>query len=163
MQESSAGPAGMSLYDEIRHAEHRFLYVGHDPAVCALSIKSVLQWRLGHPTQGIQSEGDAIDLARRLHIYRRWLTHSGLCASPGISQRCCCIRIRPVNCLRYLKNMAYPRRAPLLWFTWVGSGYDRGRHFAAPDVWRRASRCTIGSGSKPICAFRFACWRKVTS
>ena len=58
--------AGIGLYDEVRHARHRFLYLGHDPAVCALSIKSVLQWLLGHPTQGIQSERDAIDLARRL-------------------------------------------------------------------------------------------------
>jgi class 3 adenylate cyclase/tetratricopeptide (TPR) repeat protein len=58
--------AGMGLYDEVRHARHRYLYLGHDPAVCALSIKSVLQWLLGHPTQGEQSERDAIDLARRL-------------------------------------------------------------------------------------------------
>jgi class 3 adenylate cyclase len=58
--------AGMGLYDEVRHARHRFLYLGHDPAVCALSIRSVLQWLLGHPIQGIQSERDALDLARRL-------------------------------------------------------------------------------------------------
>ena len=58
--------AGIGLYDEVRHARHRFLYLGHDPAVCALSIRSVLQWLLGHPTQGVQSERDAIDLARRL-------------------------------------------------------------------------------------------------
>ena len=58
--------AGLNLYDEIRHARHRFLYLGHDPAVCALSIKSVLQWLLGYPTQGAQLEHDAIDLARRL-------------------------------------------------------------------------------------------------
>jgi predicted ATPase len=58
--------AGMGLYDEVRHAGHRFLYLGHDPAVCALSIRSVLQWALGYPTQGLQSERDAIDLARRL-------------------------------------------------------------------------------------------------
>jgi hypothetical protein len=56
----------MALYDEIRHAKHRYLYLGHDPAVCALSIKSVLQWLLGHPIQGEQSERDAIELARRL-------------------------------------------------------------------------------------------------
>ena len=58
--------AGMGLYDEVGHARHRFLYLGHDPAVCALSIRSVLQWALGYPTQGLQSERDAIDLARRL-------------------------------------------------------------------------------------------------
>ena len=56
----------MGIYDEVRHARHRFLYLGHDPAVCALSIRSVLRWLLGHPTQGLQSERDAIDLARRL-------------------------------------------------------------------------------------------------
>jgi class 3 adenylate cyclase/predicted ATPase len=58
--------AGLGLYDEVRHAKHRFLYLGHDPAVCALSIRSVVQWALGYPTQGVQSERDAIDLARRL-------------------------------------------------------------------------------------------------
>src|SRR5262249_28864640 len=48
--------AGLNLYDESRHARHRFLYLGHDPAVCALSIASVLQWLLGYPTQGVQLE-----------------------------------------------------------------------------------------------------------
>ena len=58
--------AGLTLYDEVRHAKHRYLYLGHDPAICALSIKSVLQWLLGHPNQGEHSECDAIELARRL-------------------------------------------------------------------------------------------------
>jgi predicted ATPase len=58
--------AGLNLYDEARHARHRFLYLGHDPAVCALSITSVLQWLLGYPSQGLQLESNAIDLARRL-------------------------------------------------------------------------------------------------
>jgi predicted ATPase len=57
--------AGLSLYDETRHARHRFHYLGHDPAVCALSIKAALQWLLGHPTQGLRLESEAIDLARR--------------------------------------------------------------------------------------------------
>jgi predicted ATPase len=58
--------AGLNLYDEARHARHRFVYLGHDPAVCALSITSVLQWLLGYPSQGARLERDAIDLARRL-------------------------------------------------------------------------------------------------
>ena len=58
--------AGLSLYDETRHARHRFLYLGHDPAVCALSIKAISQWLLGHPAQGLRLEKEAIDLARRL-------------------------------------------------------------------------------------------------
>ena len=58
--------AALQIYDEVRHATQRFYYHGHDPAVCGLSIKAVLQWLLGHPTQGIRAERDAIDLARRL-------------------------------------------------------------------------------------------------
>ena len=59
--------AGLDLYDEVRHARHRFFYLGHDPAVCALSIKAVLQWLLGRPTQGLRLESEAIGMARRLH------------------------------------------------------------------------------------------------
>ena len=58
--------AGLSIYDEIRHTEQRFLYLGHDPAVCALSIKAILQCLLGHPMQASVSEREAIALARRL-------------------------------------------------------------------------------------------------
>jgi predicted ATPase len=58
--------AGLSLYDETRHARHRFLYHGHDPAVCALSFKALLQWLLGYPTQALRLESEAIDSARRL-------------------------------------------------------------------------------------------------
>ena len=58
--------AGLGLYQEARHERHRFLYLGHDPAVCGLSIKSVLQCALGYPRQSIQTEHDAISLARRL-------------------------------------------------------------------------------------------------
>jgi class 3 adenylate cyclase/predicted ATPase len=58
--------AGLGLYDEVRHASHRFLYHGHDPAVCALSVKAILQWLLGHPTQAMHLERDAINLVRRL-------------------------------------------------------------------------------------------------
>jgi predicted ATPase len=58
--------AGLNLYDETRHARHRFLYLGHDPAVCALSFKALLKWLLGHPAQALRLESEAIDLARRL-------------------------------------------------------------------------------------------------
>jgi class 3 adenylate cyclase/tetratricopeptide (TPR) repeat protein len=62
----SHAEAGMGLYDEARHVSHRYLYLGHDPAVCALSINAILHWLLGYPLQGVQLERDAIDLARRL-------------------------------------------------------------------------------------------------
>jgi class 3 adenylate cyclase/tetratricopeptide (TPR) repeat protein len=58
--------AGLELYDEGRHSHHRFLYLGHDPAVCALSIGAVVKWVLGRPDQGIRLEREAVVLARRL-------------------------------------------------------------------------------------------------
>jgi predicted ATPase len=58
--------AGMDLYDEVRHARHRFLYMGHDPAVCALSRGAAVHWALGQPGRGMRLERDARELAQRL-------------------------------------------------------------------------------------------------
>jgi class 3 adenylate cyclase/predicted ATPase len=58
--------AGMALYDEKRHERHRFLYIGHDPAVCALGIGASVQWMLGHPERAVRLEREVIELARRL-------------------------------------------------------------------------------------------------
>jgi tetratricopeptide (TPR) repeat protein len=58
--------AGLALYDGVRHAGHRFLYLDHDPAACALSSGALLQCLLGYPSQGMRMEHDAITLARRL-------------------------------------------------------------------------------------------------
>jgi tetratricopeptide (TPR) repeat protein len=65
-QAKAHADAGLALYHEARHAKHRFLYLGHDPAVCGLSITSVLQCALGYAVQSTQTEHDAISLARRL-------------------------------------------------------------------------------------------------
>ena len=59
--------AGLALYDEERHAHHRFLYLGHDPAVCGLAIASQLYSALGYPTQAADSGDRALALARRLN------------------------------------------------------------------------------------------------
>src|SRR5262249_13386628 len=58
--------AGMHLYDEGRHAKHRFLYMGHDPAVCALSVGATVHWALGQPERSMRLERDARKLAQRL-------------------------------------------------------------------------------------------------
>ena len=58
--------AGLALYDEERHAHHRAVYLGHDPAVCALGIDSNIQWALGYPVQADRLAGESIALARRL-------------------------------------------------------------------------------------------------
>ncbi len=59
--------AGLALYDEERHAHHRFHYLGHDPAVCGLSIASVLHAILGHPARARDAGDRALAIARRLN------------------------------------------------------------------------------------------------
>jgi tetratricopeptide (TPR) repeat protein len=39
----------LALYDEAKHDQHRYVYLGHDPAVCALSIGATVQTLLGYP------------------------------------------------------------------------------------------------------------------
>jgi predicted ATPase/class 3 adenylate cyclase len=56
----------IALYDEKRHAHHRYHYIGHDPAVCAMIIGASVKWALGHPAQAAELERNALVLARRL-------------------------------------------------------------------------------------------------
>jgi predicted ATPase len=58
--------SGLALYDEQRHAHHRFLYLGHDPAVCGLAIASQLCSALGYATQAKDKADQALTLARTL-------------------------------------------------------------------------------------------------
>jgi predicted ATPase len=58
--------AGMGFYDEHRHRHHRYVYLGHDPAVCALAIGTSVRWMLGYPKQAMRFEEQAKALARRL-------------------------------------------------------------------------------------------------
>jgi predicted ATPase len=57
----------IALYDEKRHARHRYHYIGHDPAVCAMTIGACVKWALGYPAQAAELERNALVLARRLH------------------------------------------------------------------------------------------------
>ena len=55
--------SGLALYDEQRHAHHRFLYLGHDPAVCGLAIASQLCSALGYAAQAKDRGDQALALA----------------------------------------------------------------------------------------------------
>jgi hypothetical protein len=57
---------GMAIYDEHRHRHHRYVYLGHDPAVYALGIGAIVQWALGYPARAIGFDQQATTLARRL-------------------------------------------------------------------------------------------------
>jgi class 3 adenylate cyclase/tetratricopeptide (TPR) repeat protein len=59
----------LSLYDEDRDAQHRYRYIGHDPAVCAMTVGASVKWALGCPDEAARMEQRALVLARRLqHI-----------------------------------------------------------------------------------------------
>jgi hypothetical protein len=58
--------AGLKLYDEERHAHHRYVYLGHDPAGCALAMDAYVQWALGYPARAVRREHEAIALARKV-------------------------------------------------------------------------------------------------
>jgi class 3 adenylate cyclase/predicted ATPase len=56
----------LALYDEAKHDQHRYVYLGHDPAVCALSIGAIVQTLLGYPDRAARLENRVLALARRL-------------------------------------------------------------------------------------------------
>jgi tetratricopeptide (TPR) repeat protein len=59
----------LALYDEDRDAQHRYRYIGHDPAVCAMAVGASVKWALGCPDEAARMEESALVLARRLqHI-----------------------------------------------------------------------------------------------
>jgi hypothetical protein len=57
--------AGLAHYDEERHAHHRYRDLGHDPAVCGLSVASQLYSSLGYPTRAIDTGNRALTLASK--------------------------------------------------------------------------------------------------
>jgi len=57
---------GLSLYDYDRHRQHAFVYMGHDPGVCAHALGAVVSWNLGHIGRADRHAAEALDLAQRL-------------------------------------------------------------------------------------------------
>src|SRR5260370_6718717 len=57
---------GLALYEEECHAHHRYVYFGHDPAVCALACGAGAQWVLGYSARSMCRHDEAVALARRL-------------------------------------------------------------------------------------------------
>jgi predicted ATPase/class 3 adenylate cyclase len=58
--------AGANLYDEMRHAHHRHLYLGHDPRVCSMNFGASVQAALGYRDRASQLVANGFALARRL-------------------------------------------------------------------------------------------------
>ncbi len=58
--------AGRQLYDPDQHRDHRFIYGGHDPGVCARYIGAQVEWLLGYPDNALATVAEAFALADRL-------------------------------------------------------------------------------------------------
>ncbi len=56
----------LAIYDEERHRQHRFLYLGHDPAVCGNACGALAHWMLGDIESGAAAIAEAETLGRRL-------------------------------------------------------------------------------------------------
>jgi predicted ATPase len=82
---------GLAIYDEERHAHHRYTYLGHDPAVCGLGIGSQLYWAIGQPTRAIEARSRALTLARRLKheptlVHALWFVTEGQIDSRDVGE-----------------------------------------------------------------------------
>jgi len=80
---------GLALYDERLHCNHRYTYLGHDPAVCGLAIASQLYWAIGQPTRAAEAGSTALALARRLNheptlVHALWFVTEGQIVSRDV-------------------------------------------------------------------------------
>jgi predicted ATPase len=57
---------GFALYNRKNHRSHKYIYGGHDPAVCSQTFASITQWLLGHPDKALESVQAAIAMAQEL-------------------------------------------------------------------------------------------------
>lgn len=67
---------GRKLYDVEAHRQHRFVFGGHDPGVCAHNHGAVTAWLLGYPEKAVSLSREAIALAEELdHAMSLVLAH----------------------------------------------------------------------------------------
>jgi len=63
----SHAETGHALYDAERHAQHRHIYLGHDPGVCALNFAMAANTALGYFDRSARAHADGMKLARRIN------------------------------------------------------------------------------------------------
>jgi class 3 adenylate cyclase/tetratricopeptide (TPR) repeat protein len=57
---------GFALYRPDEHHAHAFVYAGHDPGLCALTLGAFNLWLLGYPDQARDNCHEALALAKQL-------------------------------------------------------------------------------------------------
>jgi predicted ATPase len=113
--------AGMALYDEARHERHKYIYMGHDPAVCALAVGAPVQWLLGRPERAIHLEHQAVELARRLR-HAPSLAHAlwFACESQIVRGDTAAVTVMATELLTLCEEqrLPQPRAAALMFLGW---------------------------------------------
>jgi tetratricopeptide (TPR) repeat protein len=76
--------AGIACYDEVRHAEHRHIYLGHDPGVCGGVMGAIVAWARGRFAQSLARQAHARELAERLNhlqssVQELWMSAETYC------------------------------------------------------------------------------------
>ena len=57
---------GIRLYDRERHRQHRHVYGGHDPGVCACGTGANAAWLTGYPDEALQLADQAIAISEQI-------------------------------------------------------------------------------------------------
>jgi predicted ATPase/class 3 adenylate cyclase len=57
---------GIQIYDRARHRNHKHLYGGHDPGVCAYNFCENAAWAAGHSKEALRLAQDSVTLAKEL-------------------------------------------------------------------------------------------------
>ena len=57
---------GLRLYDRDRHRQHRHIYGGHDPGVCACGTGANAAWLTGYADEALRLAGQAVSLSESL-------------------------------------------------------------------------------------------------
>jgi class 3 adenylate cyclase/predicted ATPase len=135
----------MDLYDEVRHSRHRFVYMGHDPAVCALSVGAAIRWALGQPGRGMCLERDALTLARRLQhppslAHALWFVGEAQVARRDTATAMATARDLLALCDEH--RLPQPRATALMFFGWAlahGGDVMEGIHHLEEGlaIWKR--------------------------
>ncbi len=61
---------GIRLYDRTRHRDHKHLYGGHDPGVCAFNFGATAAWATGHTSEALELVNASMSLSRDLdHVF----------------------------------------------------------------------------------------------
>ena len=90
--------AGGRLYDPVRHGSHRFIYGGHDPAVCARGNAALAGTLLGYPERAFANRVAALALAQQLdHPFTLIVAHD-------VAAAVCLYRREPVRALDHLES-----------------------------------------------------------